>query len=163
MVTNDQSFEVELTPQSINTIEKFVDTVCDQLFINETYYGNILMAMTEMFGLIGEKATTGHVVITYKTDYQKITINLQPIDTELINSLKRDLKIDDITDDLNNQTLFLIRSLVDEFEYSGEDSISLIFDISALHNKIYLQRQNLLQSYFSETQKDKVKKSDDKL
>ena len=44
MVSNDQSFEFELNPNTLREIEHFSDLICDQLFINETYYGNILMS-----------------------------------------------------------------------------------------------------------------------
>jgi len=49
MVSNDQFLEVELVPSEIRKIEHFVDDICDQLFINDTYYGNILMSITELF------------------------------------------------------------------------------------------------------------------
>jgi hypothetical protein len=82
MLMNDQSLEVALEPQSIIKIERFVDTVCDQLLINDTYYGSILMAVTEMFSICLEKSESNILSIQYSTDYQTLKINFQPIDTE---------------------------------------------------------------------------------
>jgi len=60
MVNNNQVFEIELVPSSIREIERLVDLICDQLFINDTYYGSILMAVTENVYIVvrGQKLTT---------------------------------------------------------------------------------------------------------
>ena len=54
MLKSNQAFEVRLEPQGIQEIEKFTDIVCDSLYINDTYYGNILMALTNAFELCME-------------------------------------------------------------------------------------------------------------
>ena len=42
-----QRLEIQSEPASISTVEKMIDNVCEQKKLNEDYYGNILIAITE--------------------------------------------------------------------------------------------------------------------
>jgi hypothetical protein len=53
-----------------------------------------------------------------------------------------------------------MNSLVDNVEFIENNSISFTFDISAVYNKVYTQRQISLNSYF-EPVKVKLPKSND--
>ena len=162
MVSNDQFLEVELVPSEIRKIEHFVDDICDQLFINDTYYGNILMSITELFNTMCEKSPGEILNITYNTDYKKVTISAQPIDSEIINVIESDINLDNILDGQFNKNIFLIKSLVDQYEIK-EDALILNFDISALHNEIYKKRAGLLQNYLKKEDVKKKQKSSDNL
>ncbi len=162
MVSNDQFLEVELVPSEIRKIEHFVDDICDQLFINDTYYGNILMSITELFNTLCEKSPGEILNITYNTDYKKVTIRAQPIDSEIINVIESDIDLDNILDGQFNKNIFLIKSLVDKYEIK-EDALILNFDISALHNEIYKKRAGQLQNYLKKEDVKKKQKSSDNL
>jgi hypothetical protein len=162
MVSNDQFLEVELVPSEIRKIEHFVDDICDQLFINDTYYGNILMSITELFNTLCEKSPGEILNITYNTDYKKVTISAQPIDSEIINVIESDIDLDNILDGQFNKNIFLIKSLVDQYEIK-EDALILNFDISALHNEIYKKRAVQLQNYLKKEEIKKKQKSSDNL
>lgn len=162
MVSNDQFLEVELVPSEIRKIEHFVDDICDQLFINDTYYGNILMSITELFNTLCEKSPGEILNITYNTDYKKVTISAQPIDSEIINVIESDINLDNILDGQFNKNIFLIKSLVDQYEIK-EDALILNFDISALHNEIYKKRAEQLQGYLKKEDVKKKQKSGDNL
>jgi len=162
MVSNDQFLEVELVPSEIRKIEHFVDDICDQLFINDTYYGNILMSITELFSTLCEKSPGEILNITYNTDYKKVTISAQPIDSEIIKVIESDIDLDNISDGQFNKNIFLIKSLVDQYEIK-EDALILNFDISALHNEIYKKRAEQLQGYLKKEDVKKKQKSSDNL
>ena len=143
MVNNDQTVTVKLIPENIREIEAFVDRVCDQLFINDTYYGNILMSLTEMFNYLLGHNSVKKLEITYNSNYEKIDI-------------------DNVVDEENHKNLFLIHSLVDTVHVSENEILSLEFDISALHNEIYQSRKSLLKDYFSKQEVgEKVKQQND--
>ena len=162
MVANDQSLTVKLHPEEIRKIEQFVDDICDQLFINDTYYGNILMSITELFQALCHK-TPGEVLnITYNTDYKEIKITAQPVDTEIINVIESDIDIDQVTEGEYNKNVYLIKSLVDQFEVD-DNALILNFDISALHNEIYKKRADQLQAYLKNEKVKKKEKSSDNL
>jgi len=163
MVANDQSLTVRLIPEEIRKIEQFVDDICDQLFINDTYYGNILMSITELFQALCEKTPGETLKITYNTDYKQIKITAQPIDTEIINVIESDIEIENVLDGQFNKNVYLIKSLVDQYEVS-DNALILNFDISALHNEIYKKRADQLHSYLeNEKEKKKKEKSSDNI
>ena len=162
MVTNDQSLKLSLVPKEIRKIEHFVDDICDQLFINDTYYGNILMSITELFNTLCEKSPGEVLNITYNTDYKQIKITAQPIDKEIVNVIESDIDIDHIMEGPFSKNIFLIKSLVDTYEIE-EDALVLNFDIAALHNEIYKKRAQQLQSYLKKEDVKKKQKSGDQL
>ncbi len=161
MVNNNQKVSVELTPNNIRNIESFVDSVCDQLFINDTYYGNILMSVTELFAFLVENNEFNNLEITYNSNYEKMTIGFQPIDNQIITSFSSKVDFEDIIKGEREKTLFLINSLVDNITIE-KDRLSLEYDISALHNEIYQKRKSLLKEYFTKQKvEEKVQQQND--
>ena len=161
MVNNNQSVSIKLQPEFIRDIENFVDTICDQLFINDIYYGNILMAITELFNYLIDNDNDKNINVTYNSDYKNIIVSFQPVDIQLINKLSRVVTIDEIIHEDNDKNIFLIHSLVDDINMSNNDTLSLKFDISALHNEIYNQRSALIKKYFTKQTTIKVKTEND--
>ena len=162
MVNNNQSVSVKLQPGSIRDIESFVDTICDQLFINETYYGSILMSLTELFNYLLINNQKENLNITYNSDYKSIVISFQPIDIQFLTKFSEAVDVDKILHNNNDENVFLIQSLVDNITISNNDTLSFEFDISALHNEIYNQRASTLKKYFSkQTISLKVQKEND--
>lgn len=162
MVANDQSLTLTLVPKEIRKIEHFVDDICDQLFINDTYYGNILMSITELFNTLCEKSPGKILNIIYHTDYKQIIINAKPIDREIVTVIETDIDLDNIMDGPYSKNIFLIKSLVDAYKVE-EDALILNFNIGALHNEIYKKRADQLQSYLKKEDVKKKQKSGDKL
>ncbi|MCF6169722.1 MAG: hypothetical protein L3J31_02205 [Bacteroidales bacterium] len=163
MVNNNQSFTIQLEPGAIREIEQIVDLVCDQLFINDTYYGSILMAMTELFGVLLEQQSTKTFKIEYNTDYQEVTFSFYPVDKKITSAFELQVNIDTLEEPDAKTSVFLIKSLVDDLTVTDNEVIHLSFDISALHNKVYEQRRNQLKKYFNVNQELKVNKKDDQL
>ncbi|MFK5854608.1 MAG: hypothetical protein QM503_00665 [Bacteroidota bacterium] len=160
MMNNNHSVSIKLQPESIRDIEIFVDTICDQLFINDTYYGNILMSLSELFNYLLD-SENDTLNITYNSDYKKIDISFYPIDIQMISSLTKSINIDDIIHQESNKNIFLINSLVDNITTNSDGNLSFEFDISALHNEIYNHRSELLKKYFSKQLVVKPQKHND--
>jgi len=161
---NDLSIKVVLKPQSIVDIERFVDTICDQHLINDTYYGSILIALTEMFSACLEKSPSKFLRIRYTTDYQKVTINFQPIDAELVIGFTRKIGVDFDREINIEKSIFIISSLADSVKVTGSDSIEIGFDISAILNVTSSHhRLDELSEYFSKSQKAQLAKINDQL
>ncbi len=161
MVNNNQSVSVKLQPDSIRDIELFVDTICDQLFINDTYYGNILMAITELFNYLLVNKHSESLNMTYNSDYKSIEVSFQPIDFQANSKLSSAIDFDKIIHQESDKNIFLIHTLVDDIKFTNNDTLSLGFDISALHNKIYNKRAALLTKYFTKQTSEKVQKEND--
>ena len=161
MVNNNYTVSVDLAPNSIRNIESFVDSVCDQLFINDTYYGNILMSVTELFNYLVANNEYRQVEITYNSNYEKMTIGIQPVDIQVVDSFSSKIDFEDIIKGDKEKTLYLIHSLVDNIIIEN-NKLLLEYDISALHNEIYQKRKSLLKEYFTiQKTEEKVKQQDD--
>ena len=159
----EQITKVSLELKSLRTIEKFVDDLCDKFLINDTYYGNILMALTETFSLCLISAKEESINISYKTDYQIVTIYLQPVKSKIITALKNNPDLEKTEGDEIAQKSFLINSLTEKIEISENNRVGLVFDISAVHNEVYKHRQKKLDDYFEQTLTKSLKKKNDKL
>ncbi len=163
MVNNNQSFSIKLEADSIRRIEQIVDLVCDQLFINDTYYGSILTALTELFEIMLKRQKSETFKIEYNTDYQKLTLRIYPVDHKIASNFEDEFSIDMLLDEEPQTSIFLIKSLVDSLHVEDKEIIQLSFDISALHNKIYEQRATQLKDYFKVKEDSKVNENNDQL
>lgn len=163
MVKNDQIFEFTLEPQSIHEIERFTDLICDQLYINETYYGNILMSLTNLFELCRLYNSEKQISISYNTDYQTVRLAIQPVDSQIIEGLGKDFNIEKDYENEAALKLFLLRSLTDNVDVREDNIIELVFDISAMHNTVYDHRRKQLDAYFKKQESSVFKKENDKL
>lgn len=162
MVNNNQVFEIELVPSSIREIERIVDLICDQLFINDTYYGSILMALTEMFTLLLDNNNSKPFKIEYSTDYQQLKLSVFPVDAIISSGFEEEIAITKLQESDSLRSVFLIKSLVDSIDVLDTHTVNMGFDISALHNKVYNHRSTLLNMYFNVKQSEvKVDKQDD--
>ena len=147
----DTSFIFDLKKDSVSKIEHFVDFICGQLLINETYSGNILVSLSEFFNLAKEVSLKGKMNISYSTDYQKIKILIQPINNQLDTVLKDKIEVEDTETSSIKKSLFLLKALVDKIEIIDNKTLCLVFDISAVHNKVYAHRQNALNLYYTQS------------
>ena len=161
MMNNNQSVSIKLQPESIRDIEIFVDTICDQLFINDTYYGNILMSLTELFNCLLTSNNNETFNITYYSDYKNIVMSFYNVDNQVVTALTKPISIDDIIQHESNKNIFLINSLVDNITINSQGNLSFEFDISALHNEIYNHRAEQLKKYFTKQAIVKVQKHND--
>jgi len=148
MAHPDASLIFDLEKDSVSKIEHFVDFICDQLMINDTYSGNILVSLSEFFNLAKEVSLKGKMNISYSTDYQQIGINIEPIDNQLITVIKSKIEVASTEESPVHKSLYLLKALVDDIEFGKDNAINLFFDISAVHNKVYVHRQNTLSTYF---------------
>lgn len=162
MVNNNQSLTIKMVPDSIRDIELFVEKICDQLFINDTYYGNILISLNCLFNFLQNNDNNNKIDITYNSDYKNINISFQNIDTQSVKLISTKLGNDEIIDNEEFKDIYLIQSLVDNISESNNRELIFSFDISALHNHIYKHRSGLLKKYFQKQRiAEKVNNHDD--
>lgn len=140
-------------PESIHKIEKFVEDICDEFNINNTYFGNILVAVTEAFenaakhGNGNDPARNVQLVFSsgpeglsfvIKDEGKGFDLNTIPDPT--------DLNID--ADQIKGRGIFLIRNLADEVNFTDNGSrVELVFKISSINHELAVERMNLLKKY----------------
>jgi hypothetical protein len=161
MVAKDQALELQVEEQSLTQIEHFVDHLCDLLKINDAYFGNILMSLTEFFSLIVDFNNQKTINITYLTDYQRLTINFYPVNDKTIEALQSEVDLTNVIDSETNKRIFILNKLVDKILVPNNRKISLVFDISALHSLVYDDRKKKLQAFYHKKERMKVGGIDD--
>ena len=149
-------------PENIHLVEKFIDLISDEYNINNTYFGNILIAVTE--------AVTNAIEHGNKKDPQKnvfLKFDIRPKGFAFIVSDEGEgfdiNKITDPTDVVHNTNseegrgIYLIRSLADEVNFSEKGTqIELIFNIASINAELALDRINQLNLYSKSSINSKI-------
>lgn len=161
MIAKEQALELQVEDQSLTQIEHFVDHLCDKLMINDAYFGNILMSLNEFFSLLIDLNSQKTVKITYQTDYQRLAVKFQPIDEDIMVALDSEVDLTNVVDSEINKRIFILNKLVDNLVKDEDNSVSLVFDISALHSIVYDDRKNKLQAFYRKKEKKTIADSND--
>ena len=131
-----QELQIDSKTEELNAVESLVDSVCTEFKINEDYYGNILIALTE--------AVTNAIQHGNKYDpAKKIGVQFQSSDTEIkfvVKDQGTGFDFDNLPDPTDPQNIekphgrgiYLMKHLADKVEFSDEGrSVELNFSILA--------------------------------
>lgn len=138
--------------QEINEVEKFVEAICDYYNINDSYFGNIIVAITEavenaiLHGNNNDK--TKSVTILFDSSKKGISFTIEDEGTGFeIN------QIPDPTDVKANPEkkgtgIFLMKTLADEMIFSEKGrKIQLVFNITSINQEVYTNRKKYIDEY----------------
>ena len=151
----------------INRIEKFVEEICDEKNINNTYFGNILVAVTEAFenAVIhgNKKNEEKRVQIKYETREKGLMFEV----CDEGDGFKYE-KIPDATDIIKNPEkkgtgIYLIKKLADEVRHLNEGrKIQILFYIDSINQQMSYERMKNLNDYQKKGKEATVKKNEEK-
>ena len=145
----------------INQIEEFVEEISDFYNISNSYYANIIIALTEVINTpdIFSKENTENnyikIIFSKKSKLLSFTINYGNIifDKNII------LVINDEKNDLNTEKgkrKFLINSLADTVKFNeSKNEIELVFFTSGIEKEKSQKRKKSLSHYYN-SKKQKV-------
>jgi len=157
MKNYSRKFELLIGEQTRNMMEYFIEEVTDKLYINDTYFGNLIAATDVIVSLLIENQIDGTVTLSYITDYQSVSLYFEGVSRETQKWIK-DLisKKDKVTSGL----AFTLVNVTDKI-FFDEDNLVLVFNIAAMNKIIYDKRKTALKRYFQGETKDKSIKSND--
>ena len=131
-----QEIRISSNTENLTVVETFVDEVCEEFKINEDYYGNILIALTE--------AVTNAIQHGNKYDPEKnIDLQFIPKEKELIFTIKDqgsgfdfnnlpDPTEPENIEKLHGRGIYLMKHLADKVAFSDNGrAVELNFSISA--------------------------------
>jgi len=156
-----EKLTLDSKPENISSIERFVEEICDYYNINDTYFGNILIALTESFNnaLIhgNENDESRKIQVVFESKPKGLSFIVTDegsgFDPDIVPD-PLDLEIDSSTQ--TGRGLFLIRSLSDKVEIKNEgSSIEMFFRISGIGHEAMKKRIGHFNEYF-QTRKQKV-------
>ena len=147
-----RTLKLKSVPENIHRIEKFVEEICDEYNINNTYFGNILVSLTEAMenaiyhGNRNDPRKNVYITFTSKPKGLMFQISDEGEGFDFNN-------IPDATDVQGNPEkkgtgIFLIRSLADEVHFKENGRvIQIMFYISSINQQIAVERMNQLDSF----------------
>ncbi|HOH84231.1 MAG TPA: ATP-binding protein [Bacteroidales bacterium] len=137
----------------ITEVEKFVESICDYYNLNDTYFGNIMVALTEAVEnaiIHGNKSNPGKKVMIHFDFSQKgidFTVEDQGSGYDFS-------AIPDATDAKANPEkkgtgIYLIKTLADDVHFMDNGrKIRMIFNINSINKEVFIHRKKQLEDYF---------------
>jgi serine/threonine-protein kinase RsbW len=137
--------------KNIWQVEKFIEEICDDNYISDIYFGNVMLAIEEAVKnaiIHGNKLdSTKQVTLTFqrKKDGLSFTIEDQG---DGFNPKEIPSPLD--SDDAKGNGIFLIRSLADKVSYNPVgNKVELTFTVSSISQETTLNRISQLKRYFN--------------
>ena len=139
-------------------VESFIEEIAYQFNLNDSYFGNMLIAVTEavknaiVHGNLNNIEREVHVICTSERPGLKFTIVNQGKGFDFSSYLDKNKLLDN--DELSTRGILLIHSLSDGIKYSDRGrKLEILFKITGIDSMIVEQRQLLMNSYFLEQKK----------
>lgn len=136
--------------EGLRQIELYMDSLCENLFINETYYGNLIISLNALNEWLFELGQKSFIKLSSNTDHKHLSIVVEGLENQVYTNI---LEVKCLNN--NDITLELLNQLCDSVLIEN-NKIVLDFEIGALHNSIYRSRVNLLRKYFKKEKTNSV-------
>lgn len=127
---------------ALRQIEIYIDNLCENLFINETYYGNLQISLNNLNDWLFDLGQSSSVKLTYVTDHKILRFIIEGIDNQVYKKMRTHNEL------TNSEIKIVILKQLCDSLLINDGMIILNFEIGALHNSIYKSRVNLLNAYF---------------
>ena len=127
-----ESLKVPSSFESINKVEGLIDSVCRELSVNEDYYGNVLIAVTEAVNNAiqhGNKESADLTVDLYVTDKETdFCFRVKDYGGGFDYKKLPDPTAPENIEQENGRGIYLMRSLAEEVEFGdGGRSVNIYF------------------------------------
>ena len=135
-------------------IEKFVEEITDEYLLHDTYFGNILIALTEavqnaiIHGNKGDASKTVNVIL----DPKKEGLWLSVADQGNGFDYDKEMASGSLFENTEKKGLALIRRIADEVRFRNKGRvIEMLFRIYGIDEKIFDRRQELMFDFMRKT------------
>ncbi len=142
---------------NINTLESFIEQICDDFHIYDAYFGNIMASNTLVLEMCMEAGGNADfnldIFFSSKPSGMFFKIKLCDYFLDIVKHYDK-IKDKDISDQgaLSGEShrMMMIKLLCDEIRIKDkEESIELIFYITGINEQLTNQRIELLEKYYS--------------
>jgi serine/threonine-protein kinase RsbW len=147
-----KELKFDSSQRNISLVEKFVEEICEENYLLDSYFGNIMLAI--------EEAVENAIVHgNHKVGQKQVSVFYFRRKNEL------SFIIEDEGDGFNHENIpnpldskdfsgtgiFLMRSLADKVNFNSKgNSVELVFSISCINQETTLNRISLLKKYFEQ-------------
>jgi hypothetical protein len=163
MVEKERKLRVATKKMDTYAIEAFVEKICDDFGIFNSYYGNILFTVTEAVNFAASKEVggPGHVDIQFISRADGLVFQVllgdRFLEIAVLFSKNMDevLEKEDITEEERN--MVMIRMLSDEVQFDPDrEMMELVFYISSINQHLTHERIKVLDEYFNKLHQPKT-------
>lgn len=155
-----KEIRLDSVTKSLRQVERFVEEISDFYHLNDSYFGNILIALTEAVsnaihhGNKNDPSKKVHILFESKPE----GLSFKVIDQGAGFNYKDYMSKDDLlsANEMKGQGLVLIHTLADEVHFQNKGRvIEILFRIHGIDQEIQNQRADLLKKFFHITHKVK--------
>ena len=147
---------------NITIVERFVEEICEHYNLNNTYFGNILLTLTEAFknAVIHGNQNDSNKKVTILFDAGQKGLSFVISDEGEgfdYDSIPSPVDAEDDAEAEKGRGLFLIRSLTDDVKFTDNGrTVEMVFEIEGIGQKTMKNRLKHFNQYFKQI-KQKVK------
>ena len=137
----------------ITEVEKFVESICDYYNLNDTYFGNIMVALSEAVenAIIHGNQSNPEKKVMIHCDFSQKGIDCTVEDQGAGFDFN---DIPDATDVKGNPEkkgtgIYLIKTLADDVHFMDKGrKIRMVFNITSINKEVFINRKKQLEDYF---------------
>jgi serine/threonine-protein kinase RsbW len=155
-----RELKLESNTNSLHEVEKFVEEISDEFFLNDNYFGNILISLTEAVKnaiIHGNKLDPNKkVYLLFESRQEGLVFTV--FDQGAGFNYKSYSDPSKLFEDpsLPGSGLMLIHSLADEVKFQNKGrTLEMLFRVTGIGDKIMNQRYELMNQFFKVTAKSK--------
>ncbi len=155
MVDNKKQIKVRSSREGVHELETFIEDICYEYNIINTYYSNIQLALNEAFvnaRVHGNDNDPEKMIdISFFSDQKGLHFLVKDEGDGFDFQNCMDKEITDLPegDEQGERGILVIKMLVDELNFYDKGStIELIFYISSINYSLTLERKKHLENYF---------------
>jgi serine/threonine-protein kinase RsbW len=146
-----KELKINSLQSNIWQVERFIEEICADNYISQSYFGNIILAIEEAVKnaiLHGNKLdSTKQVTITFQRKRGGLSFIIED-EGDGFNPQGIPNPLD--SDETKGNGVFLIRSLADKVSYNPVgNKVELTFTVSSINQETTLSRISQLKSYFN--------------
>jgi serine/threonine-protein kinase RsbW len=155
MVENKRNIRIKSSGEGVHELEAFVEDICYEYNIINTYYSNIQLALNEAYFNAkvhgNQNKPDSWIEVSFFSDQKGLHFIVKDEGEGFDYQSYIDADITDLPDDISQakRGILVIKLLVDELNFYDEGStIELIFYISSINYSLTLERKKHLENYF---------------
>ncbi len=156
----ERKIRIKAQPGELNKLEAFIEKICDDFHVYDTYYGNIVASNTFAFEMCIERAPDKpfyfDICFTKKPTGMFFALKIHDyfLDFAKQYEIVKGLNVDD-TEAFGGELekMMMLRLLSDEIILNAEEeSLTMVFHITGVNEMLTNQRIELLQQYYAKLQ-----------
>ncbi len=162
MIKNKRrSILIPATKEHMHLVEAFVEKICDDYNIFDSYFGVILFSITETFSAFVANNTDRKedILLAFRSLQKGLAFQFFPDNSLLeLASLLQEKNIEPLTRDDNEAScnLQIVNMLSDEIHVDHEKGmLEIVFNLVSINHQLALERAKELDLYFDSIQETK--------